>query len=89
MLGFSFGLVMLGGVVLFPVIYLVGYGASSFDKWRVGEAVPRHKIKVNIILSVILGIILGGIVQYMWDNIDSCMHAGNDFGRCLLMLNNK
>ena len=32
MFGFSFGLVMLGLVIIFPVLYLVGYGASSFDK---------------------------------------------------------
>lgn len=89
MFGFSFGLVMLGFVVLFPVIYLVGYGAGSFDKWRLGEEVPRHKIKVNIILSIVLGIILGGIVQHLWDNIDSCMQSGNNFGQCFLMLSKK
>lgn len=89
MLGFSFGLVMLGFIVFSPVIYLVSYGASSFDKWRLGEAVPRHKIKVNIILSLVVGIILGGIVQHLWDNIDSCMQSGNTFGQCFLMLNNK
>ncbi|WBG91740.1 hypothetical protein N5580_04075 [Pantoea piersonii] len=89
MLGFSVGLVMLGFVVFFPVVYLISYGASSFDKWRLGEAVPRHKIKVNIILGIVLGIIIGGVVQHLWDNIDSCMQAGNKLGQCLLMLNNK
>lgn len=89
MLGFSFGLIMLGLVVLFPVAYLVSYGASSFDKWRLGEEVPRHKIKVNIIISIVLGIIFGGIVQHLWDNIDNCMQVGNNFGECILMLNKK
>lgn len=89
MLGFSFGLIMLGFIVVFPVVYLIGYGASSFDKWRLGEAVPRHKIKVNVILSIIMRIIFGGIAQHLWDNIDSCMQSGNKFGQCVLMMNKK
>lgn len=60
MFGFSFGLVMLAFIVFFPVIYLVGYGASSFDAWRLGKEIPRHKIMVNILLGIVLGIILRG-----------------------------
>jgi len=40
MLGFSVGLIMLGLVVFFPVIYLVGYGLTYFDAWRL--AVERR-----------------------------------------------
>ncbi|WP_447887251.1 hypothetical protein [Serratia fonticola] len=62
MFGFSFGLVMLVFVVFFPTAYLVGYGATSFDAWRLGKEIPKHKIKVNVILGIILGIVLGGMV---------------------------
>lgn len=60
MFGFTFGLVMMMFVVFFPVAYLVSYAATSFDAWRPGKEIPKHKIKVNIILSVIIGIVFGG-----------------------------
>ncbi len=89
MFGFSFGLVMLMFVVFFPVAYLVSYAATSFDAWRLGKEIPKHKIKINIILSVIIGIVFGGIFQYFWDELSMCMQAGNDIGKCILKLNSK
>lgn len=71
MFGFSFGLVMLMFVVFFPVAYLVSYAATSFDAWRLGNEIPKHKIKVNIILSVIIGIVFGGVFQYISHNESS------------------
>lgn len=89
MFGFSFGLIMLMFVVFFPVAYLVSYAATSFDVWRLGKEIPKHKIKVNIILSVIVGCALGGVAQYFWDEISMCMQAGNAMGKCILNLNAK
>lgn len=55
MFGFNTGLVMLGVMVVFPVIYLLSYGQNSFNKWRLGESMPQHKI--NIILALVIGFI--------------------------------
>ncbi|EKN8423631.1 hypothetical protein [Escherichia coli] len=84
MFGFNTGLVMLGAMVAFPAIYLLIYGLNSFNKWRLGESVPQHKIKINIILALVIGFILGGICQYFWDNVNSCMQTGRTQGECLL-----
>ncbi|APL04615.1 MULTISPECIES: hypothetical protein [Enterobacterales] len=86
MLGFSVGLIMLGFVVFFPVIYLIGYGFTYFDSWRLGKEIPRHKIKVNVVLGIILGVILGGVAQHIWDGLNGCMQLGYSFGKCFLML---
>lgn len=87
MLGFSVGLIMLGLVIFFPVIYLVSYGASRFDAWRLGKEIPRHKVSVNILIGVLMGVIFGGMAQHVWDNLNSCMQLGHSFGNCMLMLN--
>ncbi|WP_218067223.1 hypothetical protein [Escherichia coli] len=64
MFWFNTGLVMLGIMVVFPVIYLLSYGLNSFKKWRLGESMPQYKIKINIILALVIGFILGGVGQY-------------------------
>ncbi|EFJ2943899.1 TPA: hypothetical protein L1I71_003915 [Escherichia albertii] len=84
MFGFNAGLVMLGVMVVIPVIYLLSYGLNSFNKWRLGESMPQHKIKINIILALVIGFILGGVGQYFWDNVNSCMQTGRSQGECLL-----
>lgn len=58
MFGFNAGLVMLGVMVAIPVIYLLSYGLNSFNKWRLGESMPQHKIKINIILALVIGFIM-------------------------------
>lgn len=44
MFGFNTGLVMFGTMAAFPAIYLLSYGLNSFNKWRLGESMPQHKI---------------------------------------------
>ena len=87
MLGFSFGWVMLALVVFLPAIYLIGYGLSRFDAWRLGKNIPQHKVLVNVLLCLIFALIGGGVLQYMWDTIHSCMQNGNTLGSCFFKLN--
>ncbi len=84
--GFNFGLVTMLGAVLLPALYLVNYGFIRFDAWRLGKDIPQHKVLVNVFLTLVVGFVLGGIAQHLFDKVSTCLQLVDNLGSCIRLL---
>ncbi|MCU6243894.1 hypothetical protein [Enterobacter asburiae] len=84
--GFDFGLVTMLCAIILPALYLVSYGFSRFDAWRLGKEVPRHKVLINVFLALVIGFVFGGVAQHLYDKISTCLQLVDNLGSCIRLL---
>jgi hypothetical protein len=82
---FSFGMFSFAFALLLPAVYLVARQARRFFAWadRDQEKAPKERVGVYLTLAVIIGFILGSMVQNLWNQAAPCRAQGKPVATCL------
>lgn len=81
-MGFSFGLIMLGFVAAFPLLWWGAYMSRRAERYLKGEEPPKDRVKANLIVAVVVGFVAGGLAQSLWDNVSNCRAQGMPLFQC-------
>jgi hypothetical protein len=80
---FNFGMVTAYCAAACAIIYLLGYGARWCDAWLHRRRRPGDRVLVLTGMSVVVGAILGSLVQPWWTQGVACREAGEPLVPCL------
>lgn len=89
MFTFEIGWLSFALAVICPALYLIGYVLRKTGAWMTGEAQPKHKVGVFVVLFFVLGFIFGSLLQPKWDYAKECKAAGSNYMQCFLFPNLK
>src|SRR6476469_28783 len=64
---FAFGILTVAFVVLCPLLYLAGYQARRLAVWARRGPAPQDRVWFFLLLSAILGLLVGSFAQPLWD----------------------
>ncbi len=81
---FTFGQISMALAVLFPLIYLAGHLLRCLGAWFNRAEAPKNRVIAYMAASVVMGLVLGGLIQPMWDDLRACRAAGYPLGQCLI-----
>lgn len=81
---FSFGYMSIAGAVLLPILWFLSFHFRRFTAWSVGKEPPGEKTVVFIPVTMVLGLIVGSILQPQWDRISACTDQGYSYKSCML-----
>lgn len=84
MFSFGVGLLSFVGLVFFPVIYLVARVVRGFGAWMEREAGPKDRVVPKVLISAVLGFVIGCFAQPKWDQISECHDYTGNWGRCIV-----
>ncbi|KMV67437.1 hypothetical protein AI29_13175 [bacteria symbiont BFo2 of Frankliniella occidentalis] len=83
---FGIGLLSLAGIIVFPILYIVGRLVRAGGAWLEGEDGPKDRAKAKIILFAVIGFLIGCFAQPKWDQISDCHDATGNWGKCALSI---
>lgn len=81
---FIFGQASMALAVLFPLIYLAGYFLRCMGAWFNRAEAPKDRVIAYMVVGVVMGLVLGGLIQPKWDDLRACRAAGYRLGQCLM-----
>ncbi|ELZ5938423.1 hypothetical protein U0L13_000577 [Providencia stuartii] len=82
MWGFSVGIFSFAVAVLIPLIYVISRGLDWFGATINRTEKPKDMMMVKVVLGIIIGFILGSIIQYFWDTFTACKESGYPLLQC-------
>ena len=84
---FSVGEISYTFVVLFPVLYLLGFQLRRLAAWSMREEGPKGRVAFFITLSAIFGFVVGSLAQPLWSKASECKAQGQPVISCTLFQN--
>jgi hypothetical protein len=82
MLSFGFGLVSILGMAILPLLYLGGRLFRSASAWTNREEPPKDRVIPKIILSALIGLAIGCLIQPKWEIFEYCQDTNQVIGQC-------
>lgn len=86
MFSFGIGLLSFAGLILFPVVYLVGRVVRGIGAWMEREGGPKDRVMPKIIIAAVLGFAIGCFVQPKWEQLSECHAYTGNWGKCVVPL---
>ncbi|MGO4810591.1 hypothetical protein AB4156_13550 [Cupriavidus sp. 2MCAB6] len=77
---FAFGIISVFSALLFPAIYLAGYGLRRIGAWFNRADPPRDRVGAYVIAALLFGFLVGSLLQPLWD----CLQTGESLGTCVM-----
>lgn len=81
---FTFGQIGMARAVLFPLIYFAGHLLRCLGAWVNRAEAHKNRVIAYMAVSVVMGLVLGGLIQSKWGDLRDCRAAGYRLGQCLI-----
>ena len=82
---FSIGILSFVFILLFPVLYLVGFGLRYLVAWIRRKEGPKDRIWFYLIFASLIGFIVGSIAQPLWSKAVECRASGQPVLSCVFI----
>lgn len=79
----SFGLISIIGCVIFVVFYLVILTLRKGAAWMTRDDAPKERVLPFVALSAIIGLLIGSMIQSLYDGSKPCREQGSSLVVCL------
>lgn len=81
------GMLSMAGIVIFPILYIIGRLLTAGGAWLEGNEGPKDRVKAKVILFAIIGFLIGCFAQPKWDLLSSCHDETGSWAKCVIPIN--
>ena len=84
MFTFAISGLSLAVMLIFPLLYLIGRYIRALIAHKEGQAGPKDRVVLKVIIAAIIGFMVGSFLQIPWNKYQACIAAQGARSVCLI-----